>query len=161
GVVGRRQVAGEQGRFAQALEHLIAIAPDAQAEQTGRLAQAVADSSIRLDSEGPQQVRDQRAVRHLGEKDTARMHVVYWQAAPKPIRRILAAQEAIFTLLAVEDPREEKSQFATHVWILIARAGENKGDLAALVQIGNAGQNARNRRWVSGKQRFQRRNRIG
>ncbi len=57
-VIGRREIADEQCGYAQPAKHLVAIAPDAQAKQAGRLTQAVTDCRVGLDAERPQQVGD-------------------------------------------------------------------------------------------------------
>ena len=125
-----RQVAREERRITQPIQHFVALPPHAQREQRGGFAEAVADRGIRPDAEVRRKVRDHAAEADLAADQGAMVgeSLGGQRAVPELVRVHLAGEPRIVLVLPAQDFRPLQREFAAHAGKLVARAGKHEGD---------------------------------
>lgn len=116
------EVIGEERALHQPREHLLAVAPGAQGEEPGGLAQAVTEHAARFHTEGAYDVADNGAQGDLrdDERPVVVADVLRGGGRPEAIGQELLRQVEVLRILTSGDLRPLDRQLAAHAQVVIA-----------------------------------------
>ena len=134
------EVACEQGRSVQALEHGVALAPGAHRKQRGRFTQAVTNRRGRLDAKARRQIGNLCAKSHLTADQCAMVAAQISRrcAVPELIDAHLAGEALIFSVLFTQNFRPLAKQVETNVGNRVAGTRKDKSNAARMPRCGRA-----------------------